>query len=115
MYQQHGLGMVPCPFLPGEEVLTFGTVKAGRGPTAGSCKGVDGLCSLCEDPDLWLAYALCPICRQVLSAYALCPCFPCFNFYARYRRANIPWTGTVHSCRKLPALQAVGAIFGDLP
>jgi hypothetical protein len=28
-------------------------------------QGVDGLCSLCEDPDLWLAYALCPICRQV--------------------------------------------------
>ena len=26
---------------------------------------------------------------KVLSAYALCPCFPCFNFYARYRVAGM--------------------------
>jgi len=66
-------------------------------------QAVDGLCSPCEDPDLCLTYTLCPLCRQadtwhtlgvpewqtywkVLGAYALCPwCFPCFNFYARYR------------------------------
>lgn len=66
-------------------------------------QGVDGLCSPCEDPDLCVAYALCPFCRQadtwhtlgvpqwqtywkVLAAYVLCPwCFPCLNFYGRYR------------------------------
>ncbi|CAJ1387345.1 unnamed protein product, partial [Effrenium voratum] len=66
-------------------------------------QAVDGLCSPCEDPDLCLSYALCPLCRQadtwhtlgvpewqgywkVLAAYVLCPWFwPCLNFYARYR------------------------------
>jgi len=28
-------------------------------------EAVDGLCSPCEDPDLCLTYALCPLCRQV--------------------------------------------------
>lgn len=80
-----------------------GGSAAKRRRQSGQKQGVDGACSPCEDPDLCVAYMLCPLCRQadtwhtlgvpewqtywkVLAAYILCPwCWPCLNFYGRYR------------------------------
>merc|ERR1711879_278189 len=62
-----------------------------------------GLCNPCEDPDLCWRCVFFPICRiadtwhtlgeprlltywRVLIAYYLCPCcWPCLNFFGRYR------------------------------
>jgi len=64
---------------------------------------VDGLCSPCADPDLCIAYTMCPLCRaadswhtlgvpewqsywKIFWSYVACPCcWPCLNFYGRYR------------------------------
>jgi len=63
---------------------------------------VHGLCNICEDPDVCLAYVMCPICRiadtwhtlgkpfwmtywNAILLYYLCPfCIPCFNYFGRH-------------------------------
>mmetsp|Transcript_37849 Transcript_37849/g.68408 ORF Transcript_37849/g.68408 Transcript_37849/m.68408 type:complete len:628 (-) Transcript_37849:73-1956(-) len=68
-----------------------------------NAQSVDGLCSPCADPDVCLAYATCPLCRvadtwhtiglpewqsywKIFWSYVACPfCWPCLNFYGRYR------------------------------
>jgi len=64
---------------------------------------LDGLCSICEDPDICWSLLCCPLCRiadtwhsmgmpawldywKVFFLYSFCPCcWPCLNFYGRLR------------------------------